>query len=1344
MNPFKPLATYRLQFNKNFRFNDALNLVDYFRDLGIDTVYASPIFAAIPESMHGYDVVDPQQINPEIGTEEELVQLTHALKQSGISWIQDIVPNHMAFHPQNKRLMDVLVNGVESQYYPYFDFDVAFAKGEQLTVPFLGGNLEELIQKGSVYILKKAGQYYIHDGSQDWPLKVDMQPGLLEADLAEVNADKALLSKIVQGQYYRLCDWASVQDGVNYRRFFTVNELICLNMQKREVFDDYHHYILKLVKKGIFQGLRIDHVDGLYDPSSYLEWLRAETGPACYIIVEKILASDEPLASQWPVQGSTGYDFLAMVNNVFTKTSSAENFDDIYRQVTGTVQIPRVKKMEKKQQILNLQMRGELKRLAAGLLDVPELKISGKEAEAFITDLLVNMPRYRFYDISFPLNGQGHTQVSGLLDTMGRNAVDIKSHAFWTYLLIDYPRTASALGLEKLGCFFNRLMQYSGPVMAKGVEDTLMYTYNRFIGHAEVGDQAEQFGIPIEKFHALMEDRARKQPYSLNATATHDTKKGEDVRARLNVLSDLPEAWKTAVNKTMEKYAVEISTSGLHANDLYLLFQTLLGIYPYDQYGKDGLADRLAAFMEKALREAKKRSDWAMPEVAYEQKIKAFSKKVCNDLSDEGHPLLLLFNQITDHAIINSFSQVILKVCCPGIPDFYQGCEAFDLNLVDPDNRRPVDYGRLRSDMAEICGAGRSKVWENRLQGKAKVELIKILLQIRKTNRALFEEGTYLPLEVKGKYSEHVLVFLRHLEADWLMVAVPLGTAGLGTGREDFASFDWKDTRIILPLGVPQIWKNLVSDELAGPDVIEEGLPLGGLLKKSFAAVAVPAKPERIRQSGVLLHISSLPSDGPIGDLGPEAYRFVDFLQESSQHYWQLLPLGPVAESRAFSPYSTWSDKAGNIQLISLELLEDWGLLPARHAQQTVGSLPEADFYNADSIKRNALEQAYQVFLQQGKHTALQQEFITFKQTEHYWLSDYALYCSLSVAYQGSWRSWPEEFKWRDKVALETYQREYATALEKYEWEQFVFWKQWHLLRRYAKQREVSIIGDLPFYIDLDAVEVWCNPRYFLLDDEGSPLFQAGVPPDYFNKSGQRWGMPVYNWEKIAEQEYSWWVDRISYQLSKVDELRLDHFRAFSAFYQIPQNDTDARNGIWKKAPGDAMLTALQQKIGKLPLIAEDLGEITTEVYELMEKFQLPGMKVLQFAFGSDLLTSVHIPHDPGFSKGIVYAGTHDNNTTKGWFNELDEKARDRLQAYLGQSLGEQNVAHQLIRLALSSAAFRAILTMQDILGLGEEARMNYPGQVSGNWSWRLSGREDFDDIAKRLSQLTRLYGRGD
>ncbi|MBD2612117.1 MAG: 4-alpha-glucanotransferase [Nostoc sp. ZfuVER08] len=493
------------------------------------------------------------------------------------------------------------------------------------------------------------------------------------------------------------------------------------------------------------------------------------------------------------------------------------------------------------------------------------------------------------------------------------------------------------------------------------------------------------------------------------------------------------------------------------------------------------------------------------------------------------------------------------------------------------------------------------------------------------------------------------------------------------------------------------------------------------------------------RSSGILLHPTSFPSRFGIGDLGSEAYRFIDFLKESYQQYWQVLPLGPTAYGN--SPYMCYSAMAGNPLLISPEKLLDEGLL----VEQDFANLPafaaeKVDFDAVVPIKVGLLKKACENF-RANATPEQQKEFAAFCDAKAYWLDNYALFMALKDANEGaSWYTWETEFVKRQPEALDRVQRRLNGEIFYYKFIQFEFFRQWSNLKNYANTHGIDIIGDIPIYVAHDSADVWANPDIFALDEEtGEAAQMAGVPPDYFSATGQLWGNPVYNWEELQKQDFKWWVQRFEAMLDYVDIIRIDHFRGFEAYWSVPQGEETAMNGQWVEAPGEAFFEVIGQKLGKLPVLAEDLGVITPEVEALRDKFEFPGMKVLQFAFGSD-------PGNPFLPfnyprNAVVYTGTHDNNTTVGWFNTANDYEKQNLLLYLG-CVSPEGIHWDLIRLALSSVANQAIIPLQDILGLGNEARMNFPSVAEGNWGWRYQTAALTQELSSRLKTLTRLNGR--
>jgi len=899
---YKPTSTYRIQFHKNFNLKSLDHIIPYLIELGIGTLYASPIFEAVPGSTHGYDVVNPLKINPEIGTEAELLKVSKKLKAAGIRWLQDIVPNHMAFHPDNIWLMDVLQKGKASDFVRFFDIDLQKGDG-RLMVPFLGEHLEEAIAEKKLRLLTVKGKYYLNYGGSNWPVNAETASMLSTQDLKKINSDPTALTRIVQSQHYRLCNWQETDYNINYRRFFTVNSLICLNMQYQETFDLYHRYIFELLDKGIFQGLRIDHVDGLYGPKEYLQRLRKAVGKDIYIVVEKILENGEELPENWKVQGSTGYDFLAMVNNLFTNKEAERPFNKLYQEVTGKKLDPAKLIYEKKSNILFEHMQGELDNLFELFLalKLPDFStIKQADLKRALAEMLIAMPVYRYYNYRFPLAEAESLHIQNLLTPILQDKRLAKAGELLTEIFLETPKKANIAYNKKLSNFFQRCMQFTGPLMAKGVEDTAMFTYNRFIGHAEVGDAPDAFGMAVHEFHNEMYKRQQNWPFSINGSSTHDTKKGEDVRARLSVLSDLPEEWSQLVQQLKKSFTAlqkqRAAFKLLHDNDVYLLLQTVIGILPFQEDDDHEIGNRLAQFIVKALRESKKRSDWANPDEDYEDKLIEFSQAILAE-NQESYSLIRNFlKRISDFAVINSLGQLTLKFTCPGIPDIYQGTELWDLSLVDPDNRRPVNYDDRADLIATFDGPINFKrLWEERFSGKIKMWLTKTLLKIRKAESEVFERGAYIPLRVQGKYSQHICAFARQCKQQWLITVVPLGFAKCCKDQYVAAdNFNWEDTEVLLPNRAPLSWQNLLTGKKEHKDPLYEGILISQLFNHIPMAVIKLIPKNNTRSAGVLMHISALPSRFGIGDLGPEAHKFVDFLAASRQHYWQVLPLNPT------------------------------------------------------------------------------------------------------------------------------------------------------------------------------------------------------------------------------------------------------------------------------------------------------------------------------------------------------------------------------------------------------------------------------------------------------------------
>lgn len=1402
-------ATYRIQFHKEFTFTDFERIINYLVRLGAGTVYASPIFEATPGSTHGYDALNPHRINPEIGNEEQLKQLSSRLRQEGISWLQDIVPNHMAFSAANPWLMDVLEKGLQSAYAPFFDTVLTsdLFKG-RIMVPFLGAPLDETIEKKEIKLDYRDGRFVFNyfdalyplnprsygiilwgrDGTSEsitqllqqleqvrqiedpqtftnnWnefllQLSSLMKSGDISETvgnrLHEINNDTDSLLQLLDDQDYRLCNWQETDKNITLRRFFIVNGLISLNIHQKEVFDHFHQYISKLLNQGLFGGLRVDHIDGLLDPSCYLERLRQLAGQDTYLVVEKILEPGEALPKDWPIEGNTGYDFLALVNNLLTLGSARKTLSSFYEEMVGPGTAVQDQIHEKKAYILQHHMAGELDNihrllLESGLVDYdPESEEEKESLKRTIGEFLIQCPVYRYYGNKFPLSSEESQALSEIFRRIRSTKEDLApAAAKLEHALLVKPLTGDQDYNARALYFYQRCMQFTGPLMAKGVEDTLMYTYNCFIGHNEVGDSPEAFGLAASEFHSAMQQRQDHWPLSLNATSTHDTKRGEDVRTRLNVISELSEEW---VDLTRQWMKINKSMKGEHgpdANDEYLIYQTILGTWPVSPAEEETYPQRIKDYLQKALREAKVHSDWAQPDEKYEEETIGFALKLVANEAIFRKTFDTFSRKITDFGIVNSLVQTTLKFTCPGIPDIYQGCELWDLSMVDPDNRRPVDFGQRESLLDEIdtmeteASTFFPLLWEKRLQGHIKLWLTRRLLAIRKEAPALFEKGSYIPLEIKGFYKEHIFAFARKYQQNLYLVAVPLYLAALCKEQNcDLEKIDWKDTAIILPEEMPPVWEHLLIRELKIPSSRE--ISVNSIMNTFPAAILKSELPKNERGAGILCHITSLPSSFGIGDFGPEARNFVEFLARAKQKYWQILPLTPTEGSCGNSPYSSYSSMAGNPLLISPELLAQSGLLQGEELPSYYReSKDKAEYAEAEKTKDLLFRKAFATF-EEGDFEQLKKDFEQFCEKEKEWLDDFALYVVIKQKQDGKpWYQWPDNYKLRNSASLEKFAGENYALLKKARWLQFLFARQWHELKAFANHLGIKLFGDMPFYVSYDSADVWAHPDIFSLDENGNITGVAGVPPDYFNENGQLWGMPVFKWEVLRKQNYDWWIKRIRKNIELFDLLRFDHFRAFSAYWEVPAGEETAKNGSWKPGPGSDFFEVVQKQLGKLPFVAEDLGEIDQPVYDLRDAFGFPGMKVLQFAFGEDMPHSQSIPHGytPNF---FVYTGTHDNNTTRGWFRKDADKAiRKNVRKYIGQKVKGRNVHQVLSRMAYASVAKTVILPIQDVLGLDESARMNSPASTENNWLWRLQYGDLTVAEENWLRQWVLLYGR--
>jgi len=494
---------------------------------------------------------------------------------------------------------------------------------------------------------------------------------------------------------------------------------------------------------------------------------------------------------------------------------------------------------------------------------------------------------------------------------------------------------------------------------------------------------------------------------------------------------------------------------------------------------------------------------------------------------------------------------------------------------------------------------------------------------------------------------------------------------------------------------------------------------------------------EQNRSSGILLHPTSLPGPDGIGDLGPEAYRWIEFLDRSGCQLWQVLPLGPTGYGD--SPYQCFSAFAGNPYLINATILLDQGLL----TKQDLADRPDfpherVDYGPVINWKRTFLRRSFHRF-QSGKQKGINKKYEAFTESEKEWLEPFSIFMAIKEKHNNvAWNEWPKDLQQRDPKAMDAFKKENADEITFQSYLQFIFSWQWQNLRNYAASKGIRIIGDIPIFVAYDSADVWVNKELFYLDDDGLPEVVAGVPPDYFSETGQLWGNPLYNWEVHRQTGYQWWLNRMQSVLRQVDIVRLDHFRGFEAYWEVPFSNETAVEGEWVKGPGSEFLTVVRDELGDLPIIAEDLGVITDEVKQMRDTFNLPGMKIMQFAFATDP-DDDFLPHNYPVNC-VAYTGTHDNNTTRGWYDNAPEREKDFCRRYLARA--GHDIAWSIIRTLWRSVAAWVLAPMQDFLSLGDWARMNYPGKASGNWNWRMHPDAINEALIQRLYETNFLYGR--
>ena len=805
----RPRATYRIQFHKDFTFEDAARIVPYLAKLGISHVYASPYLAARPGSMHGYDIVDHNRLNPELGGEEGFAKLVEALDAHGMSQILDFVPNHMGIGEDNAWWMRVLEWGSFAPESNYFDIDWSprYEGGpSKLLLPALGNHYGEVLAAGELKVEFDAaeGGFFVRYFEHRYPLcptsypdiwpdaeaattpeqgdrikagmpKHQAQLDAIQAAIEAFNGDPEKMHVLLEKQHYRLAFWRVASSEINYRRFFDVNELAGLRMEDPRLFTIAHKLVLSLIHQGKIQGLRIDHIDGLADPAAYCRRLKSAAGEGLYLTVEKILSFHERLPAEWAVEGTSGYDALVQINSLFVDAISEKYFDRIYRRFTGDSASFAETMLEGKYLILETIMASELNLLVLALRRIADKSPFSRDftmdgLKEALKDIIACYPVYRAY-----ANQQNVSQADrqGLDWAVNRAK---KRSALPDRSVYDFIRRTLALQLDAPDLdtvdFVRRFQQLSGPVMAKGLEDTSFYRYLRLISLNEVGGDPGKFGLSAENFHQIQIQRQAQWPHSMIATATHDTKRGEDARARLNALSEIPRDWLRMLTRWTRMNASrrtenDDGTPIPSGREEYFIYQTLLGSWPVEmlegttEQGMQDYLARLEAYFTKALREAKLNTKWTNPDEAYETHIYNFLRGIL-DVSAP-NPFLQDFlpfaAQLAERGMRHSLVQTAIKLTIPGVPDVYQGTERWDLSLVDPDNRRPVDY-ETRMHAADSTDTLPDLLphWKN---GEIKQRLIALLLQDRAQHPQLYASGTYEPLRCTGNNASALLGYQR-------------------------------------------------------------------------------------------------------------------------------------------------------------------------------------------------------------------------------------------------------------------------------------------------------------------------------------------------------------------------------------------------------------------------------------------------------------------------------------------------------------------------------------------------------------------------------------------------------
>jgi len=837
-----PRSTYRVQLNQRFPIEQARRLLPFLAELGISDLYVSPPFQARAGSPHGYDVVDPLRVNPEIGGDDAFEALARDLRERGMGLLVDIVPNHMAASSENRWWTDVLENGPTSEFAEYFDVEwgsAAFGAREKIMLPILGDPFGTALEHRDIRLGIDESGFVIHYYSVRLPVnpgtyrfitgegmaltkqdlwstygsdpavrsRIDQQLELFNGRDGEADS-MDLLEELLSRQAYRLAWWQNARERINYRRFFDVSDLIGVRQENPQVFEATHRLIREWVRDGKVTGLRVDHVDGLLNPREYVERLSQGCGTRPYLVVEKILLGDEQLREEWPLDGTTGYDYVGFVNNLFVDGAKIPELQRAYAQFSGLTWTLEDTAYDQKRWIALHLFRGEMSALALHLELIAEMDrhardLSTQELRAALLEVTASLPVYRTYIEGEHVSDRDRAYIQAAVGAARTRKPEISGAVYAFVERVLMLRFLPHLGDEHRADwvrFVMRWQQLTGPITAKGVEDTAFYLFNRLVSMNEVGGQPEP--VTVDAFHRFNQLRQERWPRTMNASSTHDTKRSEDVRARLNVLSEMPGEWSRALMRWSRwNREHKVAANAPDPNEEILLYQTMLGAWPLHDAEIPAFIERLKAYVVKATREAKVYSSWMKPQEEHEHQIHLFIDAITDPaVSGRFHEHFREFaEKLSWYGALNSLSQTLLKITSPGIPDFYQGTDLWDFSLVDPDNRRPVDVDSRLALVAEMDSWTPEALLENWKDGRVKAHVIR---------RALMNRigGDYIPVSTDD---ERIVAFARREASRWALTVVPRFVSRLaGAGRFPVGRRIWKDAVLSLPEGAPTSWRN--------------------------------------------------------------------------------------------------------------------------------------------------------------------------------------------------------------------------------------------------------------------------------------------------------------------------------------------------------------------------------------------------------------------------------------------------------------------------------------------------------------------------------------------------------